>query len=305
MILPLHLTLSSDELHQYGIKLFIYRGDLEHEQAPGNKWHKLKYNLEQAKQQGAKHIVSFGGPYSNHLHALANVCNSLNLTPVAIVRGELHPKLTPTLKDFSQQRGILWPSSRQDYRLGMASPLVEQISAYYANTYWVPEGGSNQLGVRGCYDWAEHILQKAQQQHLHFDAWALSAGTGATSAGFLAHHATPDLLVFPALKGGKKGGKNLLNDIQAFALHENSQTNTDKLTMYCDYHCGGYAKFPPDLQNYVQSIHAFNPQLTLDPIYTAKVVYGLEQEIVKGNLYNKCILLIHTGGLQGWRGFSG
>ncbi|TBR37857.1 cysteine desulfhydrase [Marinomonas agarivorans] len=300
MIQPLHPILTPETYHKSGVKLYIYRGDLEHVNAPGNKWHKLKHNLAQAKQQGAKHIISFGGPYSNHLHALGNVCQQLNITPVAIIRGELQPQLTPTLRDFIKCGGILWPSRRDEYRLGMQSSLVAAVSECYERGYWVPEGGSNSQGVNGCYDWAKTISTMAEQQGLNFDAWAVSAGTGATSAGFLACSTTPDIMVFPALKGGGR----LSDEIKRMALSQNQQTNLAKLQVFDQYHCGGYAKLPPVLQNYIKTIHILNSNLKLDPIYTAKVVYGLEQEIQSGTLTNKRILIVHTGGLQGWRGFN-
>lgn len=278
----------------------IYRGDLEHSAAPGNKWHKLKYNIERAKQQGSEHIVSFGGPYSNHLHALANIAHTFSLQAVAIVRGELHPDLTPTLRDFVDQGGLLWPSQRKDYKCGEASAVAQQIADYFPNAYWVPEGGSNEFGVAGCYDWADSILKQIRAENKHFDLWALSAGTGATCAGFLAHPSTPELFVFPALKNGPE----LLPKIQDYALQHRADSQLEKLSIIGDYHHGGYAKLPPELQEYIQQFHQLNPHIQLDPVYTAKVVYGVEQEIIKGRWHNKKILIIHTGGLQGWSGFK-
>jgi len=300
MIQTFSLTLPKKKCVEQGISVSIYRGDLEHPAAPGNKWHKLKYNIDYAKKLGLTHVISFGGPYSNHLHALANISHSVSLQAVAIVRGELHPTLTPTLRDFVQQGGILWPSQRRDYTLGIESDLAKQITAFYPNAYWVPEGGSNALGIAGCYDWAEQILQQETVPQQQFDTWVLSAGTGATCAGFLAHPHSPELLVFPALKKGE----NLLPTINAFALKQNTNSQLDKLSIIADYHHGGYAKFPVELQEYVKQIHQLNPNVKLDPVYTAKVVYGLEQEIRKGRLKNKKLLIIHTGGLQGWSGFN-
>ncbi|MGB0944639.1 MAG: 1-aminocyclopropane-1-carboxylate deaminase/D-cysteine desulfhydrase [Marinomonas sp.] len=304
MIHPLTLTLDNPLLKSKNIRIAIYRGDLEHKQAPGNKWHKLKFNLEAAKAQGAKQLISFGGPYSNHLHALGNIALSYAITPIAIVRGELHPQLTPTLRDFVKAGGILWPSKRIDYRAGMESELVADLKAYYPEAYWVPEGGSNSLGVKGCCDWAQEIHAQAQALG-EFDTWVVSAGTGATSAGFLAYETknennSPDVLVFPALKGGE----GLLDDIQRFALTQNPQTDIERLKIIGDYHHGGYAKLPQELKDYIEKLHLLNPELKLDPVYTAKVVYGLEQEIIKGHLDNRNLLLIHTGGLQGWSGYQ-
>lgn len=310
MIHTLNLPLDPHVLREKNISVSIYRGDLEHHDAPGNKWHKLRFNLEAAAAQGATHIISFGGPYSNHLHALGNVAKAHGVIPVAIVRGELHPKLTKTLRDFVNLGGVLWPSRRIDYKLGMDSDFVAYLKTCYPDAYWVPEGGSNALGVKGCFFWAHDIAEQAQTMG-GFDTWVLSAGTGATSAGLLAYDGSqqesssssqlkaPNIMVFPALKGGE----GLLPDIQRLALFQNPTTDIKRLSIVGDYHHGGYAKLPKLLDEYIDQVEALNPYLALDPVYTAKVVYGLEQEIRKGNVNNQKLLLIHTGGLQGWCGY--
>ena len=302
MIHPLTLTLDKQVLKEKNISVAIYRGDLEHPHAPGNKWHKLKYNLDAAITQGAKHIISFGGPFSNHLHALGNSAKHLGLTPIAIVRGELQPQLTQTLRDFVEAGGILWPSRRIDYKLGMDSELVAYLKTCYPDAYWVPEGGSNTLGVKGCFDWADEI-KAASLTEGGFDTWVLSAGTGATCSGLLANqdkNKNANILVFPALKGGE----GLIADIRAFALAQNQNVELERLTIVPEYHHGGYAKVPRELKDYIAKLHTLNPKVTLDPVYTAKVVYGVEQEIIKGNLDNQKLLLIHTGGVQGWCGYE-
>src|SRR5687768_18469442 len=54
-----------------GIRIFMKRDDLIHPEISGNKWRKLKYNLEEAKAKAASTIVTAGGPWSNHLAATA------------------------------------------------------------------------------------------------------------------------------------------------------------------------------------------------------------------------------------------
>ncbi|MDO9212349.1 MAG: 1-aminocyclopropane-1-carboxylate deaminase/D-cysteine desulfhydrase, partial [Methylococcales bacterium] len=58
-------------LDKYQVELWIKRDDLLHPIMSGNKWRKLKYSLNHALNSGADTIISMGGAYSNHLHALA------------------------------------------------------------------------------------------------------------------------------------------------------------------------------------------------------------------------------------------
>ena len=55
-----------------GIRVFIKRDDLIHPFISGNKWRKLKHLLLKAEEEKKKHLVTFGGAWSNHL--LASAC---------------------------------------------------------------------------------------------------------------------------------------------------------------------------------------------------------------------------------------
>jgi 1-aminocyclopropane-1-carboxylate deaminase/D-cysteine desulfhydrase-like pyridoxal-dependent ACC family enzyme len=63
----------------------VKRLDLLHPIVSGNKFFKLKYNIEQAKHLGVERIVTFGGAYSNHLHAAAWACKENNLQLIALI----------------------------------------------------------------------------------------------------------------------------------------------------------------------------------------------------------------------------
>ena len=51
-------------LSAYGVQLWCKRDDLIHPAISGNKWRKLKYHLLYAREQGKRHLLSFGGAYS-------------------------------------------------------------------------------------------------------------------------------------------------------------------------------------------------------------------------------------------------
>ena len=64
-------TLNSDFLSKKGIKVLVKREDKNHPLIMGNKWRKLKYNLQKARQENRDTIVTYGGAYSNHILATA------------------------------------------------------------------------------------------------------------------------------------------------------------------------------------------------------------------------------------------
>ena len=285
---------SSNSLQDY--ELFIYRGDLENQAAPGNKWHKLKHHLCAASQHKAKVIATFAGPYSNHLHAFANTLETLGVKGICVVRGELQANLTATLKDAAKSGIELWPSSRADYRLGVDSLVAAQIHDEYGDVYWVPEGGGGILGAKGCQEWAQDIAM----QDNDFDAWAVAAGTGTTAAGFLSALEVPFLHVFSALKGAA----DQQAEIVELAGKLNSANCSDRLKFHSDCHHGGYAKHSEELRGFMKQIAQLNPNLILDPVYTNKALFAIIKAMHSGQWLHRRTLFIHTGGIQGWRGYQ-
>jgi 1-aminocyclopropane-1-carboxylate deaminase len=72
LLLPSPIEVLDDErLAAAGVRVLLKRDDLIHPDLPGNKWRKLKYNLEAARTEGASRLLTFGGAYSNHIRALA------------------------------------------------------------------------------------------------------------------------------------------------------------------------------------------------------------------------------------------
>src|SRR5690606_36815155 len=71
-----------------GIEIMIKRDDLIHPYISGNKWRKLKYVLRDAEFQDKRHLVTFGGAYSNHLLATACASAKFGFRSTGIVRGE-------------------------------------------------------------------------------------------------------------------------------------------------------------------------------------------------------------------------
>ena len=54
-----------------GVELAVLRLDRIDPLISGNKWFKLLEHLREARAAGAPGVISLGGAYSNHLHALA------------------------------------------------------------------------------------------------------------------------------------------------------------------------------------------------------------------------------------------
>ena len=288
LLMPSQVSASDKEF-------LIYRGDLECNIAPGNKQHKLKYHLQKALSEGCQYVATFGGPHSNHIAAFVARCQVLGVMPLIVVRGETWAELTPTLRAAVAAGAILFPCSRQDFRLGLASETKQTVDGYYSNVYWVPEGGAGSLGVLGCLDWARVISQDQQAEGAHF---CVASGTGVTAAGFAASD-IDSLSVFSALKGVS----NLTEDIQLSCQQAGLQV-TAKLSTFDECLHGGFGRMSKELLVFLKTLYRLNPGIELDPVYTSKMVYQVYQMEKKGLWPHKRTLFVHTGGLQGWLGMK-
>jgi 1-aminocyclopropane-1-carboxylate deaminase len=276
-------------LSDNSITLSIKREDLIHPFISGNKYRKLKYNIQEAQSLKLKSLLTFGGAFSNHIAAVAYAGKTYGFKTIGVIRGdELREKkdLNPTL-EFAKSCGMEFKFvTREAYRNKNNTDYITSLRNQFGNFYLIPEGGTNELAVKGC----EEILAEQDEQ---FDYICCSVGTGGTISGIINSVKTHQkVLGFPALKGDF-----LQQDIRKFANQENWELITD-------YHFGGYGKIKPELITFVNTFkNDYN--IPLDPIYTGKMMFGLFHLIEQGFFAKDSkILAIHTGGLQGIAGVN-
>jgi 1-aminocyclopropane-1-carboxylate deaminase len=268
----------------------IKREDLNHPHISGNKWWKLKYNLEEAIQQKKKTLLTFGGAYSNHIYATAAAAHEFGFQSIGIIRGEEALPLNRTLS-FAKECGMsLHYVSREKYKGKTDLFFLEELKNQFGDYYLIPEGGTNDNAIRGAQEFGESL------KGIYFDYLCVPVGTGGTMSGLIeSFKGERELVGFPVLRNG-----TFLND-------EISQWLSKKYTNWhleTEYHFGGYAKASPRLLDFIKGFE-LNHNILLDPVYTGKMRYGIfdmlrNQKFKKGSI----ILAIHTGGLHGRDGFN-
>jgi len=272
-----------------GIRLTVKREDLLHPHISGNKFRKMKYNILRAKEEGKQALLTFGGAFSNHIAATAAAGKEYGFETVGVIRGdELVDKIgdNPTLA-FAENCGMRFKFvTREAYRHKAENAFIEGLRATFGDFYHVPEGGTNDLAIKGC----EEILQPEDARFTHI---CCAVGTGGTISGLI-NTALPHQQVvgFPALKGA-----GLDKDIAMYAKQDNWQ-------LVEDYHFGGYGKISEELIAFMNDFFE-KTGILLDPVYTGKLFFGVIDWIQNGKFpENSDILLIHTGGLQGIGGMN-
>lgn len=273
-----------------GIELFIKREDWLHPIISGNKFRKLKYNIQEAKKLGHTALLTFGGAFSNHILAVAGVGAEFGFTTIGIIRGEeFESKIAenPTLAKAQELGMQFYFVSRTAYRDKEKTLFVNHLKEIFGNFYLIPEGGTNELAVIGC----EEILTDADKEY--FTHITCAVGTGGTISGLINSSGQKQQIIgFSSLKGA------FLSDVICnFVLKTNWNINEA-------YHFGGYGKVNDELISFLNSFYN-QTAIPLDPVYTGKMVFGVLNLIEKAYFPNNSkILMIHTGGLQGIKGMN-
>ncbi|OZY40715.1 1-aminocyclopropane-1-carboxylate deaminase [Pseudomonas fragi] len=286
-----------DGLQQAGVQVAVLRLDLIDPLISGNKWFKLTEHLHAARTARAAGLISLGGAHSNHLHALAAAGKRFGFATVGLLRG--HPQQTPTTMDLERFGMQLHWLGFAGYRARHEPGFWQPWQAMYPTLHQVPEGGGGLAGALGC----KPLLNMVREQlgavgWDDYDGWWLAAGTGTTLAGLVLGEqggrcvygalAVPeDHGVAPQVEAILQAGGMLERN---FALIDASR--------------GGFARVDEALLEFIQRSEAANG-LPLEPLYTAKALMALEQVVKEGGIARgRRLVFVHTGGLQGRRGFA-
>ncbi len=295
------IKLNDPWLDKYSLQVYIKRDDLIDFRISGNKFRKLKYSLLRYSENKYAGAVSFGGQWSNHLHAFSCVCEKYQIPSVALIRGHRSANPGHTLKDIEAAGTDIHFVSRKDYRDLRIYREENKLSEHPLLKPWkdhmiIPEGGSSTDALLGVAD----IISEDQQT---FDAIYTACGTGATLAGLchgLAITPATQLIGIAALKTGMSLEHNVENLLKNFGKPYSANWKIDK-----NYHFGGFAKINNELIDFMNQLYQRSGLVT-EPVYTAKCMYALYDHIQKGYFApDKKIMMLHTGGLQGLRGFKG
>jgi 1-aminocyclopropane-1-carboxylate deaminase len=267
---PLELRLPSpleelvdDRLTAADLRLCLKRDDLINPEIPGNKWRKLKYNLEEARQQGCRLLLTFGGAYSNHIRATAAAGYYFGFSTVGVIRGEEHLPLNSSLA-YAVSRGMrLTYMDRAAYREKMKPDTIMNLRKQFGEFYLLPEGGSNANAARGCADISGEISRP-------FSVICCPCGTGGTLAGIAGGlRGGQQALGFSVLRGREFLAPQVKElQVQAFGAASSNWT------IEHGYHFGGFARRKPDLDQFIADFRDRHG-LRLDWVYTAKMMYGI------------------------------
>ncbi len=287
------------EFKEFSNKIMLKYDALNHPTIQGNKFWKLKYLASFLIKGEYKGVATFGGAYSNHLLACVSYCNTHNIPCKFFIRGEKPPLPGYTLRMLDKFDVEMIYLERKVYReasLGNVTLIQNLIPKGY---FILPEGGSHPILFEGVKDFIAEVRSQYAQLGLPMpDQWFLPSGTGGSAAGLL-RALDFDNTVY-AINVLKNAG---LEDSIKNMLSMESFDSQAKLRIIDDFNFGGYAKINREL---IEFIHTFRNSsgIILDPIYTAKLLFGIVKMAEYNLLEDRNTMIWHTGGFQGIKGFN-
>ncbi|MBJ2350323.1 MULTISPECIES: 1-aminocyclopropane-1-carboxylate deaminase/D-cysteine desulfhydrase [Pseudomonas] len=287
---PLHL----DWLADAGVEVAVLRLDRTDSLISGNKWFKLLHHLRGAHASGAEGIISLGGAYSNHLHALAAAGQRFGFPTVGLLRG--HPQETPTVLDLKAFGMTLHWLGYEGYRRRHDADFWTPWQAQYPQLWPIPEGGSGLPGAQGCMIWETSVRdQLAGLGWSDYHGWWLACGTGTSLAGLVLAEAgrrpVHGVLAVPESHGVKQQVEGIVKEAGL----------GNPLYELIDGSRGGFARVDEGLTAFIET----TAQIELEPLYTGKALLLLKARVEAGQFAaGTRLIFVHTGGLQGRRGFQ-
>lgn len=266
-------------------EVYVKREDLIHSEFGGNKFRKLKYNVAHFLKNDFSHLITFGGPFSNHIAATAAYCSKLNIPSVGLIRGTYVDPNNPTLIKAKALGMEMHHIPKLDYKEKETSAFIKNIISKYPDPYIIPEGGNNKLAYEGVHEAALELVNQLEE----INYVMIAGGTGATSIGMIqALPKSVELIIINALK----------NQELEKIIADQCQVNSNWQVLH-DYHLGGFAKTTSQQQDLSNILYEKNA-LVLDPVYNSKMFYALN-DLLSKSFFKKGsnIVCLHTGGLQG------
>lgn len=272
-----------------GLPVFMKREDERDAVLGGNKWCKLAGHLEAAAESGHRRLVSVGGLWSNHLHALAHAGQRFGFETVGLVRGEASA-MTDMLREARAAGMTLEFVSRTQFRERHEVEWQQRLEQRFGPCRFIPEGGAGAASLQGLKHLADEMARQLDGPVL----LALPVGSGTTLAGlrrFLPSRFT--LWGFQSF-----ADKALAHRISAALAGE----ACGDWTLHHTVAMRSHRELPAALRDFCRDFEK-TENMALDPVYTLRMMARLQVLLSEGRVpRGMTVLALHTGGLQGRRG---
>lgn len=287
-----------------GIDLWFKRDDVMELAMGGNKVRKLEFIFGHALSQGYDTVITTGAYHSNHVRLTIAAARRAGLEAYGVLYRHL-----PDVKSSSQGNilldellggKIVYVESQREAE-EMMQRIARDLESRGRKPYIIPAGGASEYGALGYALAALEILQQSIERGFRPRHIVHATGTCATQTGLvlgLKLLGASDIEVI-GISNGRKADLAVkrcvdLAESTVQRLGLGIRVFEDDFKIYDQYTFGGYGVITREVVDTIREVAALEG-LLLDPVYTAKAMYGLidlaEKREIKGST-----IFIHTGG---------
>ncbi len=296
--------------HLGGPELLIKRDDQTGLALGGNKTRKLEFLAADALAQGCDHLITTGGPQSNHCRQTAAAAARLGMGCSLVLRGDAPPRFTGNLLlDQLVGAHIYWTRGRP---VGESmSEVADEVRAMGRKPYVIPLGGSNVMGATGYVLAMEELTNQLADQHLNVDFIVMASSSGGTQAGMVlgaeAYGFRGRILGISIDRQAEELKTQVAALATATATHLDLKATSihDSVEVNDDYLGEGYGILN-DVDREAIRLVAQMEGVLLDPVYTGRAMGGLIDLIRWGAFTRRqTVLFWHTGGTPALFAYEG
>jgi len=294
-----------------GINFYLKRDDLTNFGTGGNKLRKLEYFVKDARDKGATMLLTVGGAQTNHGRLTGAVAAKYGMK-AAIVAVDPYPgEMSANLL----LDGIMGcpvylfkpdPTKTESEQMSeSAAKVKEEWESRGEKVYFIPLGGSNELGILGYYDCAVEMNEQINGLGLKDVRIVTTVGSMGTYMGLQVgvwNEKLPlrvtGIGISPKPGGLQKFAKEYFDRVKDYyCLGITAEPGDFDCTS--DYDFGAYNNPVREVREAIYYMGR-REAIILDPCYTGKTFNGIVQMAKSGIIRpGENVIMIHTGGIPG------
>ena len=292
-----------------GNEVYVMRDDLLPFSLGGNKVRIAEEFFRDMEEKNCDTMIAYGNARSNLCRVIANECKIRKMPCYIINSTEDYEEEQAETSNSSLMRllGAVMIPCRKDQIAETVERTMKEIEEKGGRPYYIfgnKFGTGNEATAAGAYAKAyDRIRDFEQEQDLEFDYIFHASGTGATQTGLICGHLLAGdrkkivgILISSreyerAVSIIRTGVEKYLERLDKPFLQEYNE----EIHVETEFRKGGYGLYNQEILDCIRDTFC-EESIPLDPVYTGKAFWGMQQYLKQNRIENKKILFIHTGG---------
>lgn len=284
------------KLYSTNNNIYIKRDDLLPYCFGGNKYRISQCYIDDMLKNNANHIIAYGPPSSNLCRVLSCMAKSRGIKCTVICATNNETRTFYNSVMLKAMNAELLICSKNNVANTVQEVLDNSKNAgfipyyIYGNKYGI---GREHIPVKAYYDVYSEICMQEMEIGIHFDKIYIACGTGTSYSGLLCANINDNLSHEIIALSVARDYNNCVSHIKQYVETFLKSPCNESLIKVVDKYRLSYSEYNKDILHTIK--HVFEQYgVPLDPIYTGKAFWAMEEELKHIN--NQNILFIHTGG---------